>query len=228
MPSFVVIGAGKEHDNTQARRASAGLKSGEILVMDRAYVDLEHFEEMEERGVIWVTRMKEGMVYTTIEKKEVKAGGKVHSDEVIVLSNGTRARRIVAEVEVDGKKREMTFLTNQVEWSAETLVALYEARWEIEVFFKQLKQTLKLCDLVSYNANGIRWQVWTALMVHVIMRYVAWRSGWVHSFSRLYALVRSILWEKRDLWSVLDRYGTAKGSYRNTAQPSQAYLPGLA
>jgi len=227
LPGFVVVDVAREHDNVRAREASAGLQTGEILVMDRGYVDLEHFRQWSERGVVWVTRMKAGMQYDLLDRHEVKAGGKVVADEWILLSNGVQARQIVAWVEVDGQEREMTFLTNQLKWSAETIVELYRCRWEIEVFFKQMKPTLKLCDLMSYNANGIRWQVWIALLVQRLMRYIAWASQWGHSFVRLYALVRAIGWRKLDLIGVLKRYGTAEGSYRNLAQPAQAYLPGF-
>jgi hypothetical protein len=224
LPGFVVVDVAREHDNVRAAQATAGLKKGEILIMDRGYVDLEHFWDWSERGVIWVTRWKEGLSYDLLERRPVKAGGKVLADEWIMLSNGVQARRITALVEVDGKEREMIFLTNQLEWSAETVVALYQARWEIELFFKQMKQTLKLCDLMSYSANGIRWQVWTALLVQLLMRYLAWASNWSHSFVRLYAIVRSILWRKLDVFEILKRYGTASGSYRNLAQPEQAYF----
>ena len=227
LPGFAVIDVAREHDNVRARQASAGLKIGEILVMDRGYVDLDHFKEMSERGVIWITRMKAGMNYDLLDRKPVKEGGKVLADEWIMLTNELQARRIVALVEVDGQEREMTFLTNQLEWSAQTIVELYKCRWEIEVFFKQMKQTLKLCDLMSYNANGIRWQVWIALLVQMLMRYLAWASQWGHSFVRLYALVRALSWRKLDIIAVLRRYGTAQGSYKNLARPDQAYLPGF-
>jgi hypothetical protein len=227
LPGFVVVDVAREHDNVRALEATASLKKGEILIVDRGYVDLTHFAYWSERGVIWVTRWKEGLRYEVLDRRPVKTGGKVLADEWIVLSNGVAARRITALVEVDGKEREMVFLTNQLEWSAQTIVALYQARWEIELFFKQMKPTLKLCDLMSYSANGIRWQVWIALLVQLVMRYLAWASGWSHSFVRLYALVRSILWRKLDVITVLKRYGTAHGSYRNLAQPEQAFLPGL-
>lgn len=227
LPGFVVVDVAREHDNVRALQATAGLKKGEILIIDRGYVDRKHFADWSERGVIWVTRWKQGLRYDLLDRRPVKAGGKVLADEWIMLSNGVEARRITALVEVDGKEREMIFLTNQLEWSAETIVALYQARWDIELFFKQMKQTLKLCDLMSYNANGIRWQVWVALLVQLLMRYLAWVSGWSHSFVRLYALVRSILWRKLDVLAILERYGTGAGSYRNLAQPEQAYLPGL-
>lgn len=225
LPSFVVVGPAREHDNVRAREASAGLKKGQILVVDRGYVDLDHFAELEARGVFWVTRMKEGMSYEVLEQGKVKPEGKILAEELIQLRTGLCARRIVARVEVDGQEREMTFLTNNLNWSASTVVELYRCRWEIEVFFKQMKQTLKLCDLCSYDANGIRWQVWIALLVQMLLRYLAWASQWPHSFVRLYALVRSALWAKWEIFAVLRRHGTAGGSFRNLATPEQAYFP---
>lgn len=227
LPGYVVVDTAREHDNKRARELTAGLQTGEIAVLDRGYVDQDHFQDLSERGVIWVTRMKEGMRYDVLDEKEGKPGGKILSDQWIMLSEGVQARRIVALVEVDGQEREMTFLTNQLEWSTDTIVELYRCRWEIELFFKEMKQTLKLCDLMSYNANGIRWQVWVALLVQMLMRYMAWASQWGNSFVRLYALARSLTWEQRDLIGVLRLYGTAGGSYRNLAQPQAAYLPGL-
>jgi hypothetical protein len=112
--------------------------------------------------VTWVTRWKEGLLADVLERRPVPAGGKILADEWVALSDRQSARRIRAQVEVDGTEREMVVLTNHLSWAASTVVALYEARWQVEVFFKQLKQTLKLCALIGYSANAIRWQVWTA------------------------------------------------------------------
>ena len=80
---------------------------------------------------------------------------------------------MVALVEVDGQEVEMTFLTNCLEWAASSVVALYKCRWQIEVFFKQIKQTLQLADFLGNSARAVRWQVWTALLVYVLLRYLA-------------------------------------------------------
>ncbi len=225
LPGFVVIDTARESDARRARDLTAGLKQGEILVMDRGYVNLGHFKELGERGVVWVTRRKEGMLEDLWQRRPVS--GNVLEDAEVALSNGVVARRIRAMVEVDGEMREMEFLTNQMEWAASTIVELYRCRWEIEVFFKQLKQTLKLCDFVGYSANAIRWQLWMALLAHLLLRYIAWTSQWSHSFVRLFALVRGVIWQKLDIPKLLERYGTAGGSYRNMAQPAQAYFPGF-
>jgi len=76
-------------------------------------------------------------------------------------------RRVRALVEVDGKEREMDFLTNNLQWSATSVADLYRCRWQIEVFFKQIKQSLQLCDFLGTSANAVRWQVWTALLLYV-------------------------------------------------------------
>jgi IS4 transposase len=162
------------------------------------------------------------------------ASGKILRDDLIQLQTpGARAdypvalRRIVALVEVDGKEVAMEFLTNNVEWSAASIVELYRCRWQIEVFFKQIKQTLQLADFLGTSANAVRWQVWTALLVYLLLRYLAFLSEWSHSFSRLFTLIRAALWKKWDVLGLLRRYGTADGQFRYLARPEQAYLPGL-
>ena len=136
-------------------------------------------------------------------------------------------RRIVALVEIDGKEREMVFLTNNLKWSPRSVADLYRCRWQIEVFFKQIKQTLQLGDFLGHNANAVRWQVWMALLVYLLLRYLSYLSKWSHSFTRLFTILRAILWAKLDLLKLLDCYGTAKGSFRNLARPDQAYFPGF-
>lgn len=222
LPSCAVIDTAREADAKRARDLTAGLKIGEIVIFDRGYVDLTHFAELNQRGVVWVTRWKEGMKADVFETLATK--GKILADEIVGLSDSQMVRRIRALVVVDGEEREMVFLTNHLKWGAELIVELYGCRWEIELFFKQMKQTLKLCDFVGNSANAIRWQIWMALLAHLLVRYQAWVHQWPHSFTRIFALLRGTLWEKRDISSLLDRYGTAKGSFRYLASPAQAYF----
>lgn len=137
-------------------------------------------------------------------------------------------RRITARVELDGKEVVMTFFTNNFEWAATTVADLYRSRWQIEVFFKQIKQTLQLCDFIGHSANAVRWQVWTALLLYVLLRFHAFVHGWAHSFTRFFTLLRALTWDRLDLPDLLDFYGTAGERWRMRAQPEQSYLPGLA
>jgi IS4 transposase len=234
LPRFAIIDTAREADAKRAREVCAGIKEGEIVIFDKAYIDFEHLGDLAERGVVWVTRAKENLQFEVVESFPVKEGGKIVSDELVGLKNDTSRqaypelmRRIVAWVEVDGKERLMTFLTNQLTWSPETVVELYRCRWRIEVFFKQIKQTLQLADFLGTSAHAVRWQVWTALLVYLLLRYLAFLSDWAHSFSRLFAIVRTCLWRKWDLLGLLARYGTAGGSFRYLARPEQAYFPGF-
>jgi len=234
LPRFAVIDTARDSDSKRAREVCAGIRAGEIVIFDRAYVDYAHLFELWERGVFWVTRAKEGMSFRVTEKRLKKPEGKILSDD-IVLPEREQAlkkfpdtlRRIVAMVEVDGQEREMTFLTNNTEWSAQSVVDLYRCRWQIELFFKEIKQTLKLADFLGHSANAVRWQVWTALLTYVLLRYLAFLSDWGHSFTRLFTVVRAVLWQKLDILSLLRGYGTADGSFRMLGRPDQAYFPGF-
>lgn len=232
LPGFVVVDTAGEHDNARAREVCAGIKSGEIALFDKGYVDFAHLRDLDERGVFWVTRAKENMAYEVLQKMPASGDQKILRDEIIVLSNPNKPapelmRRVVAIVEVDGQEREMTFLTNHLEWSPRTVADLYRCRWQIEVFFKQIKQTLQLADFLGHNANAVQWQVWIALLVYVLLRYLSYLSKWAHSFTRLFTILRAVLWSKLDLRDLLKCYGTADGSFRSLAQPEQAYFKGF-
>jgi hypothetical protein len=202
------------------------LKDGEIIIFDRAYNDFDHLMDLAKRGVQWVGRWKKRTVCEVIDTKETS--GDIIKDELVVLNNELVVRRITAWVEVDGKWREMIFVTNNREWSAQTVCDLYKARWQIEVFFKQIKQTLKLADFLGHSANAVKWQVWTALLVYVLLRFLSRMSAWTHSFTRIFAVVRASLWTRIDLFGFLKMLcGTAGGSFRNLARPEQAYFPGF-
>jgi hypothetical protein len=234
LPRFAIVDTARHADAKRAREVCAGVKDGEIVIFDKAYVDFDHLWDLDQRGVVWVTRAKENLQGEVIERYPVTAGGRIVSDELIGLKNPTSQkaypelmRRIVAWVEVDGQERLMTFLTNQPTWSPESVVELYRCRWRIEVFFKQIKQTLQLADFLGTSASAVRWQVWTALLVYLLLRYLAFLSDWSHSFSRLFAIVRTCLWRKWDLLKLLARYGTAGGSFRYLGRPEQVFFPGF-
>lgn len=232
LPSFVIVDTAGEHDNKRARELCAGIKSGEIVLFDKGYVDFEHLRDLGERGVFWVTRAKDNLAYDVVGTLPASNDPKILRDEIIQMSNPNQPapelmRRVVALVEVDGEEREMVFLTNNLTWSPRSVADLYRCRWQIEVFFKQIKQTLQLADFLGHNANAVRWQVWTALLVYLLLRYLSYVANWGHSFTRLFTILRAVLWAKLDLRALLDCYGTAKGRFRNLARPDQAYFPGF-
>jgi Transposase DDE domain len=235
LPRFVLVESAKAADSIRAAELCAGVKPGEIVIFDRAYVDFIHLGVLNGDGVFWVTRSKESLCFRVVKKLPKATDKRILNDELVLLKNkDSRAnypepmRRVRALVEVEGEEREMEFLTNNLQWSATSVADLYRCRWQIEVFFKQIKQSLQLCDFLGNSANAVRWQVWTALLLYVLMRFLSVISSWNHSFTRLFTLLRSALWSKIDLWDLLRFCGIAGGHFRYLGTPENAYFPGFA
>lgn len=232
LPSFAIVDTASHHDNKRAREVCASIAEGEIVVFDKAYVDFTHLSDLDARGVWWVTRAKDNMKYRAV-KNLPRGHDRIEKDQIVALKGkcakpGMQVRRIEAWVEVEGKPRLMVFITNNLAWSPRTVCDLYRRRWDIEVFFKQVKQSLKLGSFLGHSANAVRWQIYTALLVYVLLRYMAHLSEWGHSFTRLFAVTRSALWERLDLLALLKSYGTASGRMRVIGALNDAWLPGLA
>jgi hypothetical protein len=234
LPRFALVDTARDNDAKRAREVCAAIRAGEIVLFDKAYVDFAHLHDLNARGVFWVSRAKDNLAFQVVQRRSKKPAGKILRDDEILLTvpqsraeHPGRLRRVVALVEVDGVEREMVFLTNNLDWAAGTVAELYRCRWQIEVFFKQIKQTLQLADFLGNSANAVRWQVWTALLVYVLLRYQAHLSQWGSSFVRLWTCVRAALWLKLDAVALLQSYGTAGGDFRLLGQPEAAYLPGF-
>jgi hypothetical protein len=230
LPSFAIVDTAKQHDNKRAREVCANIAAGEIVVFDKAYVDFEHLFDLDQRGVWWVTRAKDNMVFRVV-KNHTKGHENILKDQIIELKGkqkGMQLRRVEAWVEVDGKWRTMVFITNNLTWSPRSACDLYRRRWDIEVFFKQVKQSLKLGSFLGHSANAVRWQIYTALLVYVLLRFMAHLSEWGHGFTRLFTVTRAALWERIDLLALLKSYGTASGRLKVIGALNTAWLPGFA
>jgi len=235
LPNFAIVDTAKHNDNKRARELCAEIGAGEIVLFDKAYIDYRHLHDLDERDVFWVTRAKDNLDAYCCKRRISKPQGNIlRDDEILLKSDVSRAkypkrfRFIRALVERDAQLVEMTFITNNFQWAASTIADLYKQRWAIEAFFKQIKQTLQLCAFLGHNKNAIQWQVWMALLVYVLLRFLAHLSKWGHSFSRIVGLIRSSLWDRIHLLTTLRSCGTARGDFRMLRSCQNAYLPGLA
>ena len=235
LPAFAVVEDAAHHDSVRAETLCAGLKAGDVCVADRAYTDFRFLDGLRTRGIFFVVRQKKNMRFRGVGKLPKSRDASVIADElvepVLARSKGlypVPLRRVTARVEVDGKTREMVFLTDNPDWSARTVAELYKARWAVELFFKELKQTCMIHDFVGYNENAVRWQVWTGLLVHLLLRFMRHVAGWTLSFSRLAGVVRAAVWVKRELVGILKTYGTAhrpkQGETVTKPPPLQAFF----
>jgi hypothetical protein len=234
LPKFVLVKSAGSNDAKEAREVCAGISAGEIAVFDKAYIDFRHLFALMLRGVFWVTRAKDNMLYKVVGQHSRPSGNIIR--DVLIRLTGTNTskwypdtiRLVEALVEVDGKIKKMIFITDNFEWSAASICELYKARWSIEVFFKEIKQTLQLADFMGHNENAVRWQIWTALLTYVLLRFIAWQSKWDHTFVRLFTALRGVIWSRLDMFSVLECCGTAERPARMRAAPELCYLPGFA
>ena len=233
LPTFAVVEDAAHHDPTRADALCAGLKDGDVLLADRAYVDFLFLHGLAARGIFFVLREKENMDFEVLEERQ-HPDRRILKDQTIRLRGKLTAdkypeplRRVTAVVEVDGRDTEMTFISNNFAWSPRTVAELYRARWVIESFFKELKQTLQLADFVGYNENAVKWQVWVGLLAHLLLRFLKHVSKWGLSFSRLAGVVRSAVWMKIDLLDALRKYGTAGGPKRPVIVEKQLYFQGF-
>lgn len=207
LPCWALVTDGKTHEVKVAQRLS--FAPGTIVAMDRGYNDYNLFAAWTEAGVFFVTRAKTNMVYDVVEERDVPERGNVLSDETIRLT-GARAeekcphllRRIVVWDEAN--ERELVLLTNLFHLAASTVAAIYKERWQIELFFKALKQHLKVKTFVGTSENAVKTQIWVALIAILLLKYLQLRSSWGWSLSNLAAMLRFNLLTYRDLWAWLD------------------------
>jgi diacylglycerol kinase len=201
LPCFAVMTDGKTSDIQVAR----GLKfeAGTILVMDRGYEDHRWWGRLTQAGVFFVTRLKDSTVYG-IAVRRPKSADPILRDEVIVveqkkgMKGPLRLRRI--EVWVEETQSTIAFVTNNFKLAASTIADIYRDRWQIELLFKAIKQSLRIKTFIGTSENAVQTQIWTALIAMLLMRYLQLRSTWKWSLSNLVALLRHQLFVYRDLW----------------------------
>lgn len=207
LPVFAHITEGRVHDVRMAQRLT--LPAGAIVAMDRGYNDYTLFNDWCEREVGFVTRMKENAVYEVLERREVPAQGPIRRDELILLSGAgaqDKCSHILRRVVVwdAEKERELVLLTNLTGLAAATVARIYKERWQIELFFKALKQNFRVKSFVGASPNAVKTQLWTALIAILILKYLRLRSAVSWSLSNLVAVLRMNLFTYRNLWEWLD------------------------
>lgn len=227
LPSFCVITDGEVSDVKVAHTLS--FDPGTVVVDDRGYNDYRLFARWTEQGVFFVTRMKDNALYEVIQQRPVPKNRSVRSDQIIRLCGRGAAlkcphplRRV--EVSIPERDEVLVFLTNHFGLGATTIAAIYKERWQIESFFKALKQNLKIKTFVGTSANAVKIQVWTALIAILILRYLQLKSKFGWSLSNLVALLRMNLFTYRDLWIWLNApFGTPPQSEQLALQEVLAY-----
>jgi hypothetical protein len=206
LPSFAVVTNGKTSDIKVARRLR--FERGTVVVMDRGYIDYEWFVQLTLQGVYFVTRLKDNASFTVVENRPIPAGTNIRKDEIIFFHSQAVPDREhffrIVEVWDQEQQRSFTFLTNHFEFAPATVAAIYKDRWAVELFFKAIKQNLKIKTFLGTNSNAVKTQIWTALIAMLVLRYLQLMSSFGWSLSNLAALLRHQLFVYRDLFGWLN------------------------
>lgn len=229
LPTALVITEGTRQETPIARLQS--FDPGTILVFDMGYLDFAWFATLTAQGVWFVTRMKENTDYRIVERCPVPERGHVLADDRIQLCGPLSRRKypdVLRRVQVrhPDTGEILEFLTNHLEFGPTTIARIYKDRWQIELFFKALKQHLRVKTFVGTSANALHTQIWTALIALLLLKYLQFKARFGWSLSNLAALLRMHLLVYRDLWSWLDEPFTPPAALPGPVQGLLPLLPG--
>jgi diacylglycerol kinase len=207
LPQYAVITPGRTADVTAAKKME--FTRGTMLVFDRGYEDHGWWRKLNAGGVSFVSRLKDSTSYTIVETRPLAPDTNILHDEVVILGSDKdsaepmRVRRI--EVWLEDKQDTIVFVTNHLKLAASTIATIYKDRWQIELFFKAIKQSLRIKTFIGTSENAVQTQIWTALIAMLLVRYLQLRSTWKWGLSNLVALLRQQLFVYRDLWVWLNQ-----------------------
>ena len=205
LPAFVQITEGRVHEVNLARKLD--LPGGSIVVFDRGYTDYAWYNHLNSRKIYFVTRQKKNACYTVIKRRPVSRASGITSDQTIRLT-GTKAdqcpillRRIGYRDPETGKH--YVFLTNAFQLSASTIAAIYKERWQIELFFKWIKQNLKIKSFLGTSRNAVMTQIWVAMCMYLLLAYIRFMSKLGLGMQQILRLLQLNLFDRRDLNALL-------------------------
>ena len=210
LPTYVCMTAGSQSDVRHSQYMI--LPAHSVVVMDRGYQSFRMYWQWTERDIYFVTRLKETINYLSLEERELPndSAGNIMKDEIIELKEEDtkkdypdKLRRIA--VYVKEQDRTIIILTNNFSWTAETVAELYKQRWSIEIFFKELKQHLKIKSFIGTNENAMWIQIWTAMITMLLLRYMREIAKYNWNLSNLVGFIRINLFVKMDLMLCLNK-----------------------
>lgn len=209
LPNYAYITEGNIHDINPAKQAA--FASDSVLVVDRAYVDYEWLYKLDSNGVSFVTRLKSNAGFEIIEDWGVnEKHPHIILDQLIALTGSETKKKYsknlrIVKVYNEENDQYLTLLTNNMSWTANTISELYKARWDVEVFFKHLKQLFRVKSFVGTSANAVRIQMWTSLIAMMLLRHFKKLAKFNWHLSNLITFMRINLFVKIDLYAWLDK-----------------------
>ena len=207
LPEFVALSDGNENDMIQGRQFN--FPKGSMVAFDKGYIDYQWFKSLTDKGIFFVTRLRPKAVYKILERKPVNKTQGVTSDQIIQLNSahaikrGAPLLRRVGFVDKETGKH-YVFLTNHFSLTATTIAAIYKDRWQVELFFKAIKQNLKIKAFIGTSKNAILTQIWIAMITYLLLSFArhSAKAGW--TVQRILRIVQLNLFERRSLKEILN------------------------
>ena len=205
LPEFVSITDGKCHDITAAR--TLRLPRGSIVAMDRGYTDYNWYNALNSGGISFVTRQRKNANYRILNRCKVIKSKGITSDQTIQLT-GVKAKNCTVPLRRIGYRdpetgKHYVFLTNNFQLAAKTIAEIYKSRWQIELFFKWIKQNLKIKSFLGTSKNAVMTQIWIAMCIYLILAWLKFSSQLNASLQQILRLLQLTLFERRDLMALL-------------------------
>ena len=206
LPEFVTITEGKTSDVEMGR--ALAFPSGSIVVVDRGYNDYDWYNQLTEKGVFFVTRLKANAQYRVINRQPVLKNKGLTSDQTIRLTSIQAAKKCPSRLRRVGYRdidtgKHYIFLTNNFKLAARTIADIYKARWQVELFFKWIKQNLKIKSFIGTSKNAVMTQIWIAMCVYLLLAFIKFQSKMNKTMQQILRLLQLNLFEKRDLMALL-------------------------
>ena len=206
LPEFVTLTEGKKHDATVGRTLK--FPKGSIIAVDKGYNDYQWYKQLTDKEIFFVTRLKSNATYRVIDAWPVLKNKGLTCDQTLEFTGTQTAktcpvplRRISYRDAVTGKK--YIFLTNNFNRSAKTIAAIDKAKWQVELFFKWIKQNLKIKSFIGASKHAVMTQIWIALCMYLLLAFIKFQSGLGKSMQQILRLLPINLFEKRDMLALL-------------------------
>ena len=206
LPEFVALTEGKASDVEMGR--TLAFPSGSIVVVDRGYNDYDWYNQLTEKGIFFVTRLKANAQYRVINHQPVLKNKGLTSDQTIRLTSIQAAKKCSGQLRRVGYRdidtgKHYIFLTNNFKLAARTIADIYKARWQVELFFKWIKQNLKIKSFIGTSKNAVMTQIWIAMCVYLLLAFIKFQSKMNKTMQQILRLLQLNLFEKRDLMALL-------------------------
>ena len=205
LPAFITVTDGTVHDVTVGRTLE--LPKASVVVFDRAYTDYTWYNQLNTNGIFFVTRQKSNATYDVVERRNASKKQGLTSDQTIKIK-GNKANDCPIALRRIGyrdpeTRKHYVFLTNNFKLAAKTIADIYKARWQIELFFKWIKQNLKIKSFIGTSKNAVLTQIWIALCMYLLLAYIKFCNQLSISFQQIIRLLQLNLFERRDLMGLL-------------------------